>query len=328
MKRIFIFCLCLTSCSPVVPLENPFDKTLKGYQGSEQHADSKTLRILAIDVGQGDSTLMIGPSGKTLLVDAGPVTAGINSVLPTLASLSINHLDWILATHFDADHIGGISEVLKGPDQISNTEDDLTPLSGILDRGDDTDKNTPTYKNYLAEINSRERHTVTPGMKLELGHGAEVTAIVVNGHYSDGRLIHLNPDEENESCIGLLVTYGNFHYFTAGDLTGGGISREETKDMETTAGEIIGDIDILHVGHHGSRTSTNEHFLNLITPEAAVISVGHPNDYGHPAPSTLGKLQKIKATLYRTDQMGTIDIETDGNTYQIRNLLTPSSLRE
>jgi competence protein ComEC len=140
-------------------------------------------------------------------------------------------------------------------------------------------------------------------MEFELGDGAKARVIVVNGRYIDGRRVHLNPDEENEACIGLLIQYGTFRYFTAGDLTGGGTTGGiETKDMESIAGEIIGDIDVLHVGHHGSETSTNDTFLKEIKPEAAVISVGRDNDYHHPVRSVLRRLEAARSKVYRTDQ--------------------------
>jgi competence protein ComEC len=155
-------------------------------------------------------------------------------------------------------------------------------------------------------------------MIFPLGNGAEAEVVVVNGRFEDGRQIPLEPDEENEACIGLLITYGSFRYFTAGDLTGGGVpGGYGTKDLETTAGEIVGDIDVLHAGHHGSETSSNASFLRETRPEAVVISVGAENDYGHPAPSTLLRMEAVGASIYRTDQRGSMEIETDGRDYEI-----------
>lgn len=309
MKRSLPFLLIFfLSCSPVIPLDNPFEGDIPEPQPLASASSAPPLRILAMDVGQGDSTLVIGPLGKTMLIDAGPVLSGI--------SLDIAHLNWILSTHYDADHIGGLGEIIKGPDQTSGTGDDLFPLNGFFDRGDFTDKETPAYDEYR-ELTTSERHTVTPGLAFDLGGGAKARAIVVNGHYEDGRSIHLNPDEENEASIGLLITHGDFRYFTAGDLTGGGTSREETKDLETSAGEIIGDIDVLHLSHHGSRASTHESFLNLVTPEAAIISAGKENDYGHPHPEVLERLKNAGTTIYRTDHLGNLEITVYDNHYEI-----------
>jgi beta-lactamase superfamily II metal-dependent hydrolase len=315
----FLFLLSLipwVSCSPILPIENPFEKPIE-KENPEETSGEKELKIDVFGVGQGDATLVIGPSGKTLLIDAGPFGSGAIFLLPMLNSFDVSHLDWIVATHYDADHIGGIPEVLKGTDQVLGTEDDLIPGRGLIDRGNSTDKATPIYSEYT-EAAGPYRQEASPGMRFDLGDGAAAEVIVVNGRYSDGREIHLNPDEENESSIGLLITYGDFQYFTAGDLTGGGSPGGfETKDLETTAGEIVGDIDVLHVGHHGSSSSTNENFLNLVKPEAAVISVGKDNDYGHPTDEVLTRLSVIGAEIYRTDLMGTLEIKTDGNSYEI-----------
>ncbi len=307
------------SCSPVLPIENPFGDS--ETPGSFSHAPrEQLLRIIVLDVGQGDATLVIGPSGpsrKTLLLDAGPPMAGAESVLPFLKEQEIPHLDWIVATHYDADHIGGIPEVLRGPDGLSDTEDDYEPSEALLDRGDATEKVTPVYSDYLAAL-PKGRKQAEAGLVLDLGGGATATVVVANGRFLDGRQIHLNPDEENESSIGFLIRYGDFEYFTAGDLTGGGSpGGRETKDLETFAGEIIGDIDVLHAGHHGSASSSNKVFLEITRPESAVISVGTDNDYGHPTPEVLQGLAAVGADVYRTDLAGTITIETDGRTYEI-----------
>jgi len=316
MKELLpLLAVLLASCSPIRPIDNPF--AVSGSAPAAHASPLALLRIEVIDVGQGDSTLLIGPTGKTMLIDAGKTGEGVAAVLPALNALGIDHLNWIVATHYDADHIGGLSEVVEGPDQILGTEDDFLPTSDWLDRGDATDKSTATYRNYL-DIADPYRSEAMPGMVFDLGGGASAEVIVVNGNYSDGRTIPLNPDEENEACIGLLIQYGRFKYFTAGDLTGGGSPGGwDTKDMETIAGEIVGGMDVLHVGHHGSSSSTNKTFLEEITPEAAVISVGKDNDYGHPTEEVLNRLMNNNVTIYRTDQMGTIEIQTDGNRYEI-----------
>jgi competence protein ComEC len=312
-----IAALTTSACSPILPIENPFTGP-QASMGRTESPAGNPLRIEVLDVGQGDSTLVIGPTGKTMLIDAGRAGEGTVTVLPDLQALGIDHLSWIIATHYDADHIGGLSEVVKGPDQMLGTDDDLVPTSDWLDRGDFTDKSTRTYADYVA-IAEPYRHEATPGMRFDLGDGVTAEVVVVNGHYEDGRMIPLDADEENEACIGLLIRYGGFRYFTAGDLSGGGAPGGfETKDMETITGEIIGAIDVLHVGHHGSETSSNEVFLEETKPEVALISVGADNDYGHPAATTLERLDAAGALVYRTDRSGTIEVISDGIGYEIQ----------
>lgn len=316
MKNLLFLCLFfILGCQPILPLENPF-----GHSGSQSSTTPQRLSITVLDVGQGDATLIRGPNGKTLLIDAGRANSGISVILPELEKRGVDHLDWILATHYDADHIGGFSEIVRGNDQRLGTEDDLFPTEAWIDRGESTDKTSASYEDYLAVL-PENRTEATPGMTLNLGNGAEAEVIVVNGHYRDGTSVHLNPDEENEASIGLLIRYGAFRYFTAGDLPGGGAPGGfETKDLETQAGKIVGDVAILHVGHHGSLSSSNTTFLQSLSPEVIVVSVGADNDYGHPHPSVLQRIEDLDAELFRTDLQGTIEILSNGTEYR----LTPS----
>ncbi len=266
-----------------------------------------------INVGQGDSTLVLGPTGRSLLIDVGPAGSGPR-ILSLLENLEIDRPDWILMSHYDADHVGGLRDVLSGPDTIIGTDDDVLPEEGLLDRGEPSGKNIQAYLGSIEEAGSF-RTTIPPGLVLDLGDGATAEVLVVNGAYADGTEVSLD-SEENEFSSGLLIRYGDFRYFTDGDLTGGGTTGAEvTRDLETHAGELAGDLDILHVSHHGSATGTPQDFLEIIRPEAAVISVGKDNDYGHPAPSVLYRLEQAGIEVYRTDQMGSILIETDGNDY-------------
>ncbi|HSA59517.1 MAG TPA: MBL fold metallo-hydrolase, partial [bacterium] len=206
MKHLFKSLLILfivNACSPVVPIENPFQHP--ETQDSRPSTPPKgPLRIFVLDVGQGDATLIIGPTRRSLLIDAGPPLSGAGSVLPFLEEREVSHLDWIVATHFDADHIGGIPEVLRGADGLAGTEDDYEPSESFLDRGEATEKDTPIFGDYLVSLPDG-RQQAEPGLVLDLGGGATATVIVANGRYIDGREIHLNPDEENEACIGILI---------------------------------------------------------------------------------------------------------------------------
>lgn len=304
MKIFLPLFILFSSCSPILLIEEPFQKAPTSPVAS---AEPASLRILVIDVGQGDATLVIGPDGHTMLIDGGPPETGAPAVLQEMSKDAIDHLDWVVATHYDADHIGGLPAVLAG----------FPPRTGLVDRGDETDHANPVYQDYLAAAASF-REEAEPGEVFALGDGATASVVVVNGRYSDGREIHLNPDEENEACIGLLIHYGNFNYFTAGDLTGGGApGGYESKDMESWVGEIVGEIDVLHIGHHGSATSTNEGFVEATDPEAAIISVGRDNNYGHPNPAVLNRLQDHQVRIYRTDETGGLKISSDGTRYEV-----------
>ncbi|HEX5037811.1 MAG TPA: MBL fold metallo-hydrolase [bacterium] len=312
---ILLFFSGSLACAPFQPIHDPFEDQGRSEETAEPGA--RPLRIDVLDVDQGDATLIIGPGGKTMLIDAGRAGEGLVTVLPFLEAAGVDRLDWIVATHYDADHIGGITEVLRGADQEVGTEDDFFPAEALIDRGGKTDKATDAYEGYAA-LAAPYRREAEPGMVFPLGDGAEAEVVVVNGRFEDGRQIPLEPDEENEACIGLLITYGSFRYFTAGDLTGGGApGGYVTKDLETIAGEIVGDVDILHASHHGSESSSNRVFLEETHPEVVVISVGAENDYGHPAATALTRIEDTGATIYRTDRDGAIEIASDGQGYKI-----------
>ncbi|MBI2982253.1 MAG: MBL fold metallo-hydrolase [Deltaproteobacteria bacterium] len=310
MRPFSILVLCLFSCGPVVPLENPFESEPRLHdEGATLPPDpAAPLRIIAIDVGQGDGTLVIGPDGTTLLIDTGPLFSGSRPILERLAAEDVTDLDLILLTHFDTDHIGGTLELLGK----------FTPVVPVIDRGDSTVQDHPLFFSYL-DIAGDHRRAAVPGELFSLGHGATAMVVVVNGQYLDGTGIHLNPDEENEASIGLLIEYGEFRYLTSGDLSGGGSpGGYPTKNLEKKLGEIVGDIDILRLSHHGSDSSTRDDFLEWVTPEIAIISVGRENTYHHPAVKVIERLDKRGIEIFRTDQDGTIEIRSDGKGYEMK----------
>jgi competence protein ComEC len=267
------------------------------------------LRIMALDVGQGDATLIVTPDNQTILIDGGPIDSGLEVLIPTFEANGISSLDWIFVSHYDGDHIGGLLDLIPGKDKVLGTEDDWIPKNGILDRGNfETDG--LTFTNWYKGVMGEHRVFVEAGDQWNIG-GAEITAHVVNGNYSDGRSISL-PEDENSRSLVLLIEYGDFKYLTTGDLPGGGPSGfDEAIDLETHLGEIVGDLDALHIGHHGSRTSTNEKFLDLVQPELAIISSGKNNDYGHPHMVVTQRLRDRGIEILET-QNGNIVIEADG----------------
>lgn len=279
---------------------------------------TQELQIFALDVGQGDAMLLIGPNGQMALIDAGPPYSGISRILPELRSLEVDSIDWVLISHYDADHLGGLLEILRGEDQEWDTGDDIELIGSVWDRGGLHFDPSPWFDEYDDKTEEQGwRQTVQLGQSFDLGNGAMATVVLSEGDYLDGTSIHINPDEENEASIAILIEYGDFRYLTAGDLTGGGMSGSiETKDLETALAALVGDVDVLHLNHHGSRTGSNENYLDGLNPEAVIISVGPDNDYGHPHPEVLERLEKGNIPFYQTNE-GTIQVSTDGQTFQI-----------
>jgi beta-lactamase superfamily II metal-dependent hydrolase len=304
-------------------------------------ADNRFLEIIHIDVGQGDATLVISPSGKTMLIDGGDTGRGNRVIMPLLKDRGIDSLDYIVATHYDADHIGGLDEVMN---HFQGR------IGQIFDRGRAGRKSTPGSKAYAQYIASgglkRDRDPISLGSHgIILGEGITVWVVAVGGCVlgKGAKPIAANLDE-NSVSVAMVISYGQFDYFIGGDLTGGGKSgRRRTPDIETAVGLVAGDIDILKLSHHGSETSSNEIFLAATTPEIAVVSVGNGGKngrYHHPKRSVLSRLHDLnKASgfrhLYATNQgetdgglkrrdqslltiaNGHVTVRTDGSHYEV-----------
>jgi competence protein ComEC len=245
------------------------------------------LTITYIDVGQGDSELIISPSGKTMLIDAGESeqSSKIVSVMKKQSVVSFND---VVMTHPHSDHIGGIFYI------ISNY-----PVYQIIDSG--YPHTTKTYANILDLIDKRNisYKVVRNGDVLDFDPNVKVEV--------------LNPQNTwfeniNDNSVVLKITYGDVSFLLPGDAE---------DDAEKVYATQLDHIDVLKVGHHGSKTSTSDYLLNKIYPDVSIISVGKDNSYGHPSIITLNKLAKSHSEIYRTDVNGDITITTDGNDYSV-----------
>jgi len=301
MKRFLLIVILLTAgCGALPSLDR-----LRGTGGSNPSSSkAESLRLVFLDVGQGDSTL-ISSSNEVMLIDAGPVNAGRNVVLPFLKQQGIMELKYIVATHYHDDHIGGIPEVIKGEDQVLGTSDDIIPTNGVLDRGGEYEG--PAYEEY-ASTTDNIRGAVHPGDNYTVG-SATVEVLAANGELMDGTKIGLEPDDENSAGIVLLLNDGDFSFLDEADLTGGGGDPPyQTIDIETSLAPLVGNVDVLKVAHHGSQTSTNEAFIEAVSPELAVISAGDGNDFGHPSEEVIDRLLDSGAEVYQTER-GWLDDE-------------------
>ena len=263
-----------------------------------------TLYILCLDVGQGDATLIISPTGQTMLVDAGNNGKGVDEVLPFLNNLNIASLDYIVATHYHADHVGGIDEVV---DSLS-----IDSIGVVYDRG--WSYTTNTYYDYADAVASK-RVAIEDSQVIDLGGGVEVTCAAVNGNGVLDTPFTDPPHSENDLCVALKLRYQSFEFFVAGDLSGE--TKGDYTDIETSVASEVGGIEVLRVNHHGSKYSSNEYFLDSLQPEVAIISVGE-NPYGHPHQETLETLENYDIKVLRTDIDGDIEIISNGLSYEIK----------
>jgi Predicted hydrolase (metallo-beta-lactamase superfamily) len=273
-------------------------------------AQAQQLKIVHIDVGQGDATLIIGPS-KTLLFDAGNTGYG-DEIRAVLDSLSISSIDYFVVGHYHADHIGAIDEVINGGIALNLAS---------YDRGGSY--SSQAYTQYTTAVGAK-RATITLNQQIDLGGGCKLTCVAVNGTTNHG---NVTPTDENDRSVALVLRFGTFDYFIASDMSGGGSG---TADVESKCAADVGDVDVLHVGHHGSLTSTNQTLVDTLKPEQAVISCGDGNSYLHPKQATLERLDAAPTmgTIWQTNAGNggyvssvivgeNITIQTDGLTYSV-----------
>ncbi|MFP4371109.1 MAG: DNA internalization-related competence protein ComEC/Rec2 [Halanaerobium sp.] len=246
------------------------------------------LEISFAAVGQGDGILIQFPGGKNMLVDTGP--PGIDgrnveySIISYLNYLGLSKIDYLMISHFDADHAGGISHLLRRK-KINNL---LIPPF----------KEKTIFHNLLAEelINKNIKlNYLTADMSFEI---------------SECRIDILNPEpdlikeDRNENSIVFLLTYQKNKFLFTGDIS----KKGEARIIENYE---LPKIDILKAGHHGSRTSSGEILLDALKPELAVVSVGK-NNFGHPSAEVIERFEEKSIKYLRTDKKGMIKVISDG----------------
>lgn len=257
--------------------------------------DPRHLALHLLDVGQGDAAAIRTPGGRWVLVDAGPRTrrydAGRRVVAPFLQRQGVRRLSAVVVSHAHADHLGGLPAITR-----------RVPADLILEPGAATEDTA-----YLAWLGT----LAAAGAPWRPGRPGD--RFVLDG--VTFRLVHPAPgwtgwgEDLNEDSLVLLVEYGAFRAVFAGDI---GLRAEAA-----LAGRV-GQADLLKVGHHGSRGSSGEAWLEELAPCAAVISVGRGNGYGHPAPEAMRRLEGRAASVWRTDRHGTITVATDGRRMTVR----------
>jgi competence protein ComEC len=246
-----------------------------------------------LDVGQGDSVLIRSPEGKTALIDAGTS----NHVVETLKQRGVKTIDLVAVSHHHSDHYGGMGAVVR----------QFHPKYFLATNAAHT---TTGYLRLLQLVRDEGITTIHPTEKprrIELG---SLVMTVFPQPPED-------KTEENNNSIGIRLVDGSVSVLLTGDS-------EETERAWWVQNypSLIRDAAILKLAHHGSRNGTDARWLELVRPEITVASLGAGNTYGHPHPETISLLARMRIPLKRTDQDGTVTIESDGKNWQ----LVPSQL--
>lgn len=273
--------LMLSGCTLEWELDHPADS------GGSSMVNSDRLRVIFLDVGQGASQLLISPSGKTMLIDGGNNDRE-QAMLDYLKQYGVNHLDIVIGTHPDADHIGGLDRVI---DHIDVGEIYMPKIQA----------NTKTFESLLLSIKNKglKVKTAKAGLVLDWDEDIEVTMVGP---------VKASDSKNNMSAV-VKVVYGNTSYLLTGDA-----ERQSERDMVESGADLRA--DVLLIGHHGSKSSSTLSFLKEVAPQYGVVQVGD-NNYGHPTSTVLDRLYKQGIEVYRNDLHGTVEIASDGHTYLI-----------
>ena len=260
--------------------------------------DAEEIYFHFIDVGQGDAILVTSKAGN-MIIDSGDLDPESQKALSDyLTEQGITSFKYAVFTHPDADHIGSADIIVSNYD----VETVIMPYFP---------KTTQVYKRLISAIESREVELVLIGQNKELCEQEGYT-------FRLGSLVNtvMAPTETfksaNEMSVVVKSTYGSIDVLLTGDAEE---QSEEAMLKKYLRGEL--DCEILKVGHHGSRSSTTEEFLDAVSPDVAIISCGEGNSYGHPHEETLDKLEEDGIPIYRTDLLGSVVIKINGKTFEI-----------
>lgn len=266
-----------------------------------QSVEPKWFRIIVMDVGQGDATLLIEPGGESALIDTGPLITGTQTFQKIAEELNLKSVKMIFISHNHEDHVGSLSAVLEYLEE----------------------------KGIQPEVFTHD--SISLHQIFALGK-ARFQVLASNGNINGHMIPVEQREDENNLSSALLVQYGEFRYLTSGDLPGGGGDPPyTTPNLEQYLAPAAGDVDIFLVPHHGSHTSSNDFFLDTIQPEVAILSVGDRNDFFHPHPSVIERLKARKIAIHQTQAGFLQDFEnshihndsicilTDGEEYFVKS---------
>lgn len=268
---------------------------LVGISVFQTFNEGSGLKVYFFDVGQGDSALIKTPDRQKILIDGGPSGAVVEKLGQNLPFYD-KTINLMILTHPHADHLDGLVEVLKRYE-----------VKKILATG--AINSTPDYLAWLEEIKKENvpMEIAKAGQMIDFGDGSKIEILSPAEDFSGKQ-----PDNLNNTSIVCKLIFGETSFLFTGD------AEKEVEDILIAGGADL-KADVLKVGHHGSKNSTSQEFLEAVKPKFAVISVGKKNTFGHPNAGTLSRLEKLGAEIFRTDRGGDIIISSDGQKVKAGN---------
>src|SRR3989338_20866 len=271
---------------------------LLAYEGVEVFAKDKLvaavtrsgdvsyLTVAFLDVGQGDAIYIETPDGIQLLIDGGPDSSVLRELSSQLPHFD-RTIDIVLATHSDKDHIGGLVDVLNRYE-----------VGSIITTNNKNDTSIAETFSESVQLEGADLYTAQAGQQYQLGASTTLFILSPLGDPTNW--------ESNSASIVALLQYGDTSFMLTGDA---GLNTEEY--LVSSYGEYL-QSDVLKLGHHGSKTSSGDDFLDTVRPEVAVVSAGIDNSYGHPHPSVVTSLEERDIKILDTSKQGTIVFKSDG----------------
>ncbi|MCI8404325.1 MAG: MBL fold metallo-hydrolase [Clostridia bacterium] len=298
MKKItslvfgLIFIFCLSGCSDVADIADIFNSEIPYVEQAQNMeldkpqttdvADNVDFAVHFIDVGQGDAALILCDN-QSMLIDGGKAQAS-DIIYTYLKKQNITHLDYVICSHADADHVGGLSGALSA-------------VSVGTVYAPKTEADTKAYQNFKRKVLQQNLEIQHPEHGSSFNFGSSKVKVLAP--------VYEDENDRNNSSIVLKIIYGSTSFLFTGD------AEDKSEKAMIEQGYDLS-ANVLKVSHHGSAGATSYRFLREVLPEYAVISVGK-NSYGHPTEKVLSLLRDAETKVYRTDLQGDIIVRSDGS---------------
>jgi len=272
---------------PASTREIPVTTTQMGNVGTVSVSDNVTVHFIYVDIGDA---IFVDTNGKDMLIDAGCRECG-QVVLDYLSRINASKIDIIVASHHDEDHIGGLTSILSAPYTLDVWDSGSTRTSQV-------------YQDYGSLATTKNFTIVERGQIYWLNNNTKVTVLNPNQP--------LEFDKENDNSVVLKIEFGDVSFLFAGDC------EVECENSVLASGLNVSAV-ILKAGHHCSRTSTSNDFLDSVNPKIAICSVGASGNarFGHPHLETINRLKAKNVEVYTTLDSGDIKIRTDGKDFSV-----------